>query len=308
MKPIVNLLRRALSYLAYPLITGGAVLFCLWALAHKWPVIAIGVVVVAVTCALTELLERIIPYSSNWAVPRGDRLTDFWHMVLSNRTFDIGTFIAIGIFAPLGVWLSHKIGRPLWPHGWPLFAQAVVALIIVELPWYWIHRLEHAWRPLWRVHSVHHSSQRIYWWNLARNHPIDNLVSAAASIAPLALLGIGEGPLALIAAFSGAHAMLQHSNADLRTGPLDIFFATARVHRWHHSPRLHESLANFGPTLTLWDFVFGSRRFDKKVPPPEDVGLGEEAEGFPEGFLEQMRVPFDNQRWNRSKTPAPTSA
>ena len=29
--------------------------------------------------------------------------------------------------------------------------------------------------------------------------------------------------LALVAAFSGAHAILQHSNVDLRTGPLDVF-------------------------------------------------------------------------------------
>ncbi len=36
---------------------------------------------------------------------------------------------------------------------------------------------------------VHHSSRRIYWWNLARNHPFDNLASAAASIALLAVLG-----------------------------------------------------------------------------------------------------------------------
>src|SRR6185369_17045107 len=109
------------------------------------------------------------------------------------------------------------------------------------------HRLEHRVPLLWRVHSVHHSSRRIYWWNFARNHPFDNLVSATFSFAPLALLGVGQEPLALMAAFSSAHGMLQHSNADLRTGFLDYFFATARVHRWHHSPHRSECDANYSP-------------------------------------------------------------
>jgi hypothetical protein len=60
--------------------------------------------------------------------------------------------------------------------------------------------------------------------------------------------------------------------------------------------------------LTLWDFVFGSRRFDKHVPPPEDVGLGPEDEGFPKGYLEQVRVPFDRKRWSKLVKPAAASA
>jgi sterol desaturase/sphingolipid hydroxylase (fatty acid hydroxylase superfamily) len=292
-------LRTAISWLAYPLITSGAVAFCLWALARHWPAWAIGIVVVAVACALTEGLERVIPYSRAWAVPRGDRGTDLWHLVLSNRTFDIGTFIAISLFAPVGGWLSKQLGVALWPHTWPLLLQALIALILVELPWYWIHRLEHELPLLWRVHSVHHSSQRIYWWNLARNHPFDNLASAVASMALLALLGVGEGALSIVAAFSGAHAMLQHSNADLRTGALDLILATARVHRWHHSPHLHESQANYCPTLTLWDYVFGTRRFDKHAAPPEDVGLGPDGDGFPQGYLAQVMVPFDARRWHK---------
>lgn len=300
---LATFLRRLLSYTAYPIITGGAVAFCLWAIERRWPTIAIGVVVVTVSCILVELLERGIPYSRSWSVPRGDRKTDFWHLVVTNRAFDIGTFIAIGLFTPLGGFVSRKLGIALWPHGWPLIAQATLALIIVELPWYWIHRIEHEWPLLWRVHSVHHSSRRIYWWNLARNHPFDNLASAAVSIAPLALLGVSESVLSLVAAFSGAHAMLQHSNADLRTGPLDIILATARVHRWHHSPRLDEANANYSPTLTLWDYVFGSRRFDPKVPPPEDVGLADGGADFPEGFLDQMKVPFDRARWQKLDPP-----
>lgn len=298
----VQMLRTVSACLVYPIMTLGSVIFCLFALGWHWPAWAVGAVVVIVCSILVEILERILPYTSEWSKSHGDWKTDIWHNVLSNRTFDIGTFIAISIFTPLGKWFSVRLGIPLWPHHWPLPVQALIALALVELPWYWLHRLEHNWIPLWRVHSVHHSSKRLYWWNVGRNHPIDNLVSAVASIALLALLGVGEEPLALVAAFSAANAALQHSNVDVRTGILDYFFTTARVHRWHHSHCLKESRANYGPTLTLWDYVFQTRDFDPTAVPPEQVGLGPEFASFPEDFLGQMVAPFDPTLWNPKKS------
>jgi sterol desaturase/sphingolipid hydroxylase (fatty acid hydroxylase superfamily) len=105
-----------------------------------------------------------------------------------------------------------------------------------------------------------------------------------------------------MAAFTGAHAILQHSNIDLKTGPLDVILATARVHRWHHSPKREEADANYGPTLTLWDWVFGTRRFAPERVPPEDVGLGDGAEKFPTSFVGQLRAPFDGKLWGRASS------
>ncbi len=293
------MVRRVLAYAIYPLLTGGAVAFCVWALGRGWPAWAIGVAVVGASAAAVEGLERLIPYRRAWSVPRGDRATDLWHFAISNRAFDLGAFVAISAFVPLGGALTSWLGFTLWPHAWPLAAQAALALALVELPWYWVHRLEHTSPLLWRLHAVHHSAQRMYWWNVARNHPLDNFVSAAASVALLALAGAGEAPLALVAAFSGAHAMLQHSNVDQRTGFLDLFFTTARVHRWHHSPRLEESRANYCPTITLWDWVFGTRRFDAAAEPPVELGIGPEPATFPAGYAAQLRSPFDPTLWRR---------
>lgn len=277
----------------------GGVLFGLWAVARGWPAWLVGVAAVSAAQVLVILLEHLIPYSRAWAVPRGDRLTDLCHLLFSNRAFDLGTLLALGLCAPLGARLSSWWGAPLWPHGWPLLLQALLAVVVFELPWYWLHRLGHASALLWRVHSVHHSSRRICWWNLTRNHPLDNLVSAVASSAPLILLGAGDGPLAVMAAFSAAHGMLQHANVDLRTGFLDFFLSTARVHRWHHSPHRHESDANFSPRLMLWDHVFGTYRFRPDAVPPEDVGLGPDADRFPEAFLDQMKIPFQREFWRQ---------
>jgi sterol desaturase/sphingolipid hydroxylase (fatty acid hydroxylase superfamily) len=294
----------ALRTLAYPLVTGGSVVFCLWALGQGWSPSAIGVAVVAASVVAVDLLERLIPYSAAWATPRGDWPTDFWHFAISSRGFDVGSFAALSLFTPLGQWLSARWGIHLWPTGLPVWAQAVLALMLVELPWYWMHRWEHEWAWFWRIHSVHHSAQRMYWWNLSRNHPLDNLFSAAVSVAVLSLVGVPDAPLALVTAFSAAHGMLQHANADLRTGVFDVFFTTARVHRWHHSPRLKESQANYGPTLTLWDFVFRTRHFEPERVPGEDVGLGPGLAHFPADFRGQLSAPFDDALWQSAPSDA----
>lgn len=284
------MLRRALPWLAYPLTTGGAVLFCVLATARGWPAWAIGAVVVGASSVLVAGLERVIPYRETWSRSRGDVRTDIWHFLVSNRGFDLGALVAVA-FVPRLVRLPAL----------PLAVEAAIALAIYELPGYWIHRIEHESQLMWRIHAVHHSAERLYWLNLSRNHPLDDFVTSFASLALVALAGVREEALAVVAAFTGAHAILQHSNVDLRTGWLDVLLSTARVHRWHHSRSLAEANANYGQTITLWDWVFRSRRFEASASPPESVGLEEGTlPGFPTTFLGQLASPFDGDLWRRT--------
>jgi sterol desaturase/sphingolipid hydroxylase (fatty acid hydroxylase superfamily) len=295
-------LLAALRVLTYPVLTGGAVLFAWFATRAGWAPWVVGAVVVTVTSVVAEVLEHVIPYRRAWALPRRRNVaefrTDLWHFAVSNRFVDIGTFAALASFGPLGAAAARWTGGGIWPTSWPLLAQAVLGLVIFELPWYWAHRLEHTRPLLWRLHSVHHSAPRMYWWNLSRNHPLDNLGSTFAAVAVLAFVGIPEQAFALVAAFSGAHGMLQHANIDLRTGFLDWVFTTPRVHRWHHSTNLEESMANYGPTLTLWDWVFGTRHFDAAAVPPEVVGLAPMPHPFPADYAGQLRAPFARALWS----------
>lgn len=290
---------KILPYVIYPLMTSAGVVFGLWAIDQQWPAWLVGVVAIIVATLLVEILEHIVPYSHSWQLPHNDRLTDFFHLLFSNRAFDIGTIIAIGLCAPVAVWVNSRLGYSLWPHHWPILLQTLLAIVVFELPWYWVHRLGHSWNVLWRVHSVHHSSQRIYWWNFARNHPFDNLLSAFVAFVPLTIMGVGQEPLAVMAAFSAAHGLLQHSNIDLRTGPLDLLFSTAQVHRWHHSPERQERDTNFSPRLMLWDHVFGTYRYRPNKTPREDVGLGTGHADYPVSFVKQMLIPFRSKYWRQ---------
>ncbi len=107
---------------------------------------------------IVVLGERLYPFVPDWNRNHDDVATDAaW----------AGTTVVTGaILRPasiiFGAWLaarlSASLGSPLWPNDWPLAAQLALALVIVEFFQYWIHRLEHETKWLWRFHATHHSA------------------------------------------------------------------------------------------------------------------------------------------------------
>jgi sterol desaturase/sphingolipid hydroxylase (fatty acid hydroxylase superfamily) len=207
----------------------------------------------------------------------------------------------------VGAWLaarlSASLGSPLWPDDWPLAAQLALALLVVEFFQYWIHRLEHETKWLWRFHATHHSAPRLYWLNAARFHFVDIGLIAVSYTIPLIALG-ADGPVfALWIVASTVHGICQHANMQIRCGPLNWIFSMAELHRWHHSPLVRESNTNYGQTLILWDIVFRTRFLPADRKPPEAVGIAD-LPGFPMTWWAQLCSPW---RWDRVETPVPDS-
>ena len=164
--------------------------------------------------------------------------------------------LAAAVVAAAG-WLSRRFGTGLWPNDWPLLAQLPLALLVAEIPQYWVHRLQHEWEGLWRFHAVHHSAPRLYWLNAGRFHPIDILMNLPYY--PLLIaLGCSEALMALVATTIAIHGIFQHANLQLRCGVLNGFFSMAELHRWHHSKTVFEANHNYGQTVSVWDWVFGT--------------------------------------------------
>ena len=96
---------------------------------------------------------------------------------------------------------------------------------------------------------------------------------------------------------TAVHGLFQHSNIQLRFGPLNWLFSMAELHRWHHSRTLAEANSNFGQTISVWDWVFGTRYLPRDRAPPADIGLMG-LPRFPATWLAQLAAPF---RWRRVK-------
>jgi sterol desaturase/sphingolipid hydroxylase (fatty acid hydroxylase superfamily) len=248
--------------------------------------------------ALVIAGERLFPFVPSWNRSHRDVPTDAaWAL----------TAIVVGaLVRPLsllvGVWLAARlstwVGSTVWPDAWPLAAQLALALVVVELFQYWIHRLEHETDWLWRFHATHHSAPRLYWLNAARFHFVDIALLGLSYTIPLVALGAPEPVFALWIVASTVHGICQHANMQIRCGPLNWIFSMAELHRWHHSPLVRESNTNYGQTLILWDIVFGTRFLPEDRRPPEAVGLADLAT-FPMTWWAQFCSPW---RWQRIKT------
>jgi ornithine lipid hydroxylase len=287
---------HGLTYPAVMALTVGAALFAVHLGAPAPWVAALGSLLGA---GVIVLLERLTPYLPDWNRSRGDVAVDLLHLVFSTTPVPVLVRAAgFGVLAVVAAKLSASVGFALWPHQTPLILQLALALVVAELGQYWVHRMGHTFRPLWRLHAMHHSVGRLYWLNAGRFHPLDTLLQYTSEVAPLVLLGADENVLALYTVFTATNGGLRHSNIQMRLGGWNRIFSTADMHRWHHSQVVDEANANYGANLILWDVVFGTRALPANRAHPEALGLHEMPE-FPTTYLGQLGSPFVLERYEQ---------
>lgn len=286
-------LAKIFPYLVFPVTLLSGLLFTSQVGEKIHSPITAAIYVSIAAIAWVALLERLMPYRKDWNQSRGDVATDFWHTVINqiilSRGFNLGWNLAlVGAVA----WLSQQFGSTLWPDQWPLPVQLVFMLLIAEFGRYWLHRLSHRNKWLWRLHAVHHSPARLYFLNAGRVHPLEKFLYLIPEAVPFILLGTNVECLALYATFNSIHGLFQHGNVSVKLGPLNYFFSMAELHRWHHSKIVMESDHNFGNNLSVWDWVFGTWFLprDRQVGP-----LGLLASDYPETYIEQCKAPFKHR-------------
>ena len=279
-----------LSWATWPVLIGMGLVAARFAIGHGFEPGLVSTAVVWAAAAVVILVQRILPYESTWQRWRPDAGGDLLHAGLSTWA---GSALAEagsrGLIVSLFAFESHS--GPLSAAPW--WAQLVVGLLACDFVAYWLHRASHIWPPLWRLHAMHHSSERLHALSSARTHPLYVALTHGLQALPLLALGAGPELLALHAVFTGVNGLVQHSNADLRFGVLNRLFSTTTLHRWHHSVLIDESQHNFGNNLSIWDRVFGTWYLpaDRR---PVAVGLGSP---YPAGWWSQIRAPFRSVRY-----------
>lgn len=239
--------------------------------------------------ALVTLHELKLPYRSEWRPSPDDVRTDVSFMLAIQVALPLLlSFLAViaiaNVLKDAGIAIDG-----LWPHDQPIAVQAALMLVLADLLRYWLHRAFHKFESMWRFHAVHHSPHRLYWVNVGRFHPIEKSVQYCADALPFVLVGVGGEALAAYFVFYAVNGFYQHSNCDVRLGPLNHLVSGPELHRWHHSMIPAESDNNFGNNLIVWDTLFGTRY----LPSRRKVGpLGLINQDYPLGFMTQMRTPF----------------
>ena len=236
-------------------------------------------------------LERVLPRFSDWNRAKDDLLTDVIYFP-TNLLF-AGSLAALwaGLHLKLAIALQSLVGSSVWPTAWPLAVQVVFACALAEFFAYWPHRFMHENPFLWRFHSVHHSSKRVYWLNAIRAHPGEHVFRGFISSIPLAVAGAPPEVLAYWMVLTRIGGLFQHANIDFALGPFAWIFSIGELHRWHHSAVQEEADHNFGDTFIFWDALFGTRYLPKDRGAPEVVGI-EGLTAYPTTWWGQMAAPF----------------
>lgn len=276
-------MKRIFSWLYAPLFWGGFIGGGIGLAGHSllWLV-----PLFAMALAVSFAAEWLLPYEVNWNRSAGDRRRDMLHALINEALNALGLLALPGLVALIAI-------DGAWPSSWPLWLQVGLAIFIADAGVSLMHYASHRVPWMWRLHAIHHSVERLYGFNGLMKHPLHQLLEATAGLLPLLVLGIPSEVAVLLAFAIAIQLLLQHSNVDMRVGPLRWIFAWAPLHRFHHMKYGRAGDVNFGLFFTLWDWLLGTGFYTENYRiGAGDLGIGSRPD-FPRDYMAQLFDPFE---------------
>jgi len=244
-------------------------------------------------------LERLVPFKPEWNANDGQRWHDVGHTLFG--TFlggRLGQVMTLALTGSAAAWIAERTDGGLWPADVPVAVQIAIVFLAADLGRYVQHRAMHEVPLLWRFHQLHHSIDVLNVWKTSRNHFVERLFQQLFLLGPVLALG---APAEVVLPFVVANSYLgvfDHSNVDFRLGPLEYVVMGPSAHRLHHSRDLREGNTNFGTSLVVWDWVFGTYtnpvRRAREGAASYRVGIADD--DMPSGFVAQVIDPFKPRR------------
>lgn len=283
----MNPVTKVMAWLIHPVLLGSMAGLHILMSNSGYAVPVSAYVPILLAAAVVSLLEHLMPYRRNWRPDRFELRTDIAYMAVVQLAMPKMLALTVGLLTLQQVDALHLV-VDLWPEGLPLCTQVLLVCLALSFIRYWTHRAGHAWRPLWKLHAVHHSSDKLYWLNLSRFHPLEQILRFVSESLPLMVLGVSQEALAFYFVILSVNGFLFHSNIRLKHGILNHVFATAELHRWHHARDPNVAACNYGNLLIIWDALFGTRF----LPSEREVGTLGLDDDYPKHFAAQILAPF----------------
>lgn len=135
----------------------------------------------------------------------------------------------------------------------------VIAIVGVDLLYYWYHRFAHRIRLIWATHQAHHSSQYFNFATALRQKW--NNSGEILMWIPLPLFGIAPWLVFVSFSVNLVYQFWVHTERiDKMWAPFEFVFNTPSHHRVHHGMDAEYLDKNYGGIFILWDRLFGSFR------------------------------------------------
>ena len=240
------------------------------------------------------LLELVRPWRKDQPRFRKDFWLDAFYMffnfflfslILYNAASDVVVTAFNDLLARFGIrnLVALEVGS------WPAWGQLLTLFLVRDFIHWNVHRLLHRVPWLWEFHKVHHSVKQMGFAAHLRYHWMETVVYRSLEYLPLAMIGFGIDDFFIVYIVALAIGHFNHSNFRLPLGPLKYLFNNPQMHIWHHAKVLPEASpygVNYGISLSLWDYLFGTAYLPRSG---RDIELGFAGEeDFPKGFFGQV--------------------
>ena len=248
------------------------------------------------------LLEFIRPWNRMQPRFRKDFWLDFFYMFFNFFLFSLIIYNAASNVVVLffnrileSVGITNLVALEVM--SWPVWAHLLLGFIVRDFVQWNVHILLHRVPALWEFHKVHHSVEQMGFAAHLRYHWMETVVYRSIEYIPLALIGISLRDFFIIHIFTLAVGHFNHSNIKVKLGPLKYILNNPQMHKWHHAyhmPAQRQYGANFGITLSLWDYIF---RTDYIPYDGKEIRLGFPGiEKFPKTFWKQITYGFKRKK------------
>lgn len=245
------------------------------------------------------LLELIFPWRKNQKIFRKDFWLDLFYLIFNFFILNLILLIALSnvtaqifndLLAIFGLQLASIQLFSLSDFSKPL--ALLVFFVVADFIQWNTHRLLHSIPFLWKIHKTHHSVKEMGFAAHFRYNWMEPIVYKSILYLPLMLIGgFSLEDVFIVHFFSIAIGHLNHANIGWDYGFLKYIFNNPKMHIWHHSKKMPSKYgANFGISLSLWDYLFKTNYIPKDG---RDIELGfYDEKDFPKDFINQEIYPF----------------
>tara|TARA_B100000214_G_scaffold262948_1_gene194404 strand:- start:2276 stop:3529 length:1254 start_codon:yes stop_codon:yes gene_type:complete len=165
------------------------------------------------------------------------------------------TMLNLGVQSVIFVYISTNLNLELLsvknPFTW------IIAFLLYDLSYYWMHRMHHEIKILWATHSVHHHGEDFNLATALRQTSTGWLWKWVFYM-PMILLGV---PVEVFIAVAGVNLVYQfwvHTEHIGHLGWMEKVFITPMNHGIHHAKNKEYIDANYGGVFIIWDRMFGT--------------------------------------------------
>ena len=186
--------------------------------------------------------------------------------------------------------LMGKLQLPIW-------AEAALAILLMDYTFYVWHVLLHRAPLLWRFHAVHHVDLDLDTTTALRFHFGELLVSVPWRAAQVLAIGLSPFTFAAWQVWFALCVMFHHSNVRLPNRwerRINRILVTPRMHGVHHSNHPDDTNSNWSSGLTMWDWLHGTLRLGISQ---NEIEIGIPAFHDPSSIVlpKLLTMPFEEQ-------------